>query len=275
MRYRTILVTIFILVFCVAANVYAEPKSDLIAQWQQLLDHTNGTYGIYLIDLNSGKTIGINELTPFHAASTIKLPINLYLYQQMAANKVSPSTLLTYKQKHYEGGTGYLQNKPLNSKFTIAELSQASITHSDNVATNMLYDYLGRNNVKSYMRQIGGVVVINDQNVTCPRDMALYMQEIKEFAVQYPYLGSTLLDHLEHNVFRERIPAGLPEKIKVANKIGDWPPTGTHNDVAYVFHPQNPYILAVLSMSATNRDEAYEVIRNISKITYAYQSQLK
>ncbi|MEG6617071.1 serine hydrolase [Peptococcaceae bacterium 1198_IL3148] len=278
MRYIIIILNLFCFIFIAPMAIHAHsniPYSKLTEQWQQQLDKASGTYGIYLLDINSGKTAGVNELTPFHAASTIKIPINLYLYQQMAAKKLAPSTLLTYKAQHQEGGTGYLQNQPIGSMFTIEELSQASITHSDNVATNILYDYLGRQNVKGYMRQIGGVIVVNNQNITCPRDMAIYMDETRKFTLNHPQLGSILMNHLEHTIFRDRLPAGIPPEITVANKTGDWPPTGTHNDVAYVKHPHNPYILVVLSKSTPSSDEAYQVIKNISRMTYKFQSSIK
>lgn len=248
--------------------------SELKSQLGQMLKNQKGTYGVFVIDLNSGKTLGINSQEHFHAASTFKLPMNIYLYKKIAEGSVNPKTMLVYKQAHYEGGTGKLQYKPVGSSFSIDMLSKYSIIYSDNVATNMLLSYLGKVNVKDYMRSMGGVVVENNQNITCPQDMALYMYKLLEFAGKQPLLANQLIDKLENTIYNERIPKLLPRNIKVAHKIGNWPPTGTYNDVGYVQHPENPYIIAVFSKGTSGSAAAYNVIQRVSKAVYDYQSKL-
>lgn len=273
--YLTLLCLLLATTVCMPASAANKINyQPLITRWQQQINITTGTYGIYLIDIKTGSTAGINELQPFHAASTIKLPINLYLYEKISAGDISLHTSLTYQQKHFEGGTGYLQQNPVGSTFSISELAQASITHSDNVAINILYDFLGRANVKSYMRRLGGKVVFEDKNSTCPRDMAIYMNATRKFSRREPQLGNMLIHHLESTVFNERIPAGVPSAIKVAHKIGNWPPTGTYNDVAYVHHPDSPYILAIFSKNTGNRQDAFFTIRKISEITFQFHSEI-
>lgn len=249
--------------------------NHLLEQLTRELSFEKGTYGVYLIDLKSGQVLGINHREKFHAASTFKLPMNLYLYEQVAAGKLDPLTRLTYLPQHYEGGTGILQYKSEGSTYSIAELSLYSIVYSDNVATNILLSYVGRTNVKNYMRSLGGVVVEDDRNVTCPEDMGKYMLHLLDFAERHPAHGGLLIHYLENTVYNERLPKPLPSGVKVAHKIGNWPFTGTYNDVGYVQHPENPYIIAVFSKYTESRDRAFVVIRKISRIVYDYQSGLR
>ncbi|MEW6447518.1 MAG: serine hydrolase [Bacillota bacterium] len=277
-----VLAVVYLLASCAVGNASSAIDSamstasynHLLAQLVRELSSEKGTYGVYLMDLKSDQTCGINHREPFHAASTFKLPLNLYLYEQIAAGKIDPLSRLTYLQKHYEGGTGILQYKPVGSTYSIAELSLYSIVYSDNVATNILLSYLGRINVKNYMRSLGGGVVDDDRNITCPEDMAKYMLRLLDFADQYPEYGTLLIGYLENTVFNERLPQPLPEGVKVAHKIGNWPNTGTYNDVGYVKHPENPYIIAVFSKNTESRERAFQIIRNISKLVYNYQSNL-
>lgn len=248
--------------------------SNLSKQLIELLSHEKGTYGIYVIDLHSGQWLGINHQEPFHAASTFKLPLNIYLHEQIAAGKVDPLTYLTYRAEHREGGTGRLQFKPVGSKFRIETLSRYSIVYSDNVATNILLSYLGRTSVKNFMHSLGGTVVSDKQNITCPRDMAIYMQYLLNFAAAHPREGNTLLNYLENTIYNERLPAPLPDGIKVAHKTGNWPATGTYNDVGYVRHPQNPYIISVFSKNTAGQERAFQVIRRISRLVYDYQNKI-
>ena len=247
---------------------------DLAAQIEKILENEKGTYGVFLIDLKSKKVLGINPLEEFHAASTFKLPLNVYLYRKIADSTINAKKRLLYLKKHYEGGTGFIQNKPLGSSYSIAELSKYSIVYSDNVATNILISYLGMRNIKRYMQEVGGIVVINNKNVTCPRDMALYMYDFLDFYNANPETADSLMKHLKDTVFKNRIPKLLPKDILIANKTGDWPLTHTYNDVAYIEHPVSPYIISIFSKNTSGRGRAYEIISKISKLAYDYQFQL-
>ncbi|MCD5407247.1 MAG: serine hydrolase [Desulfotomaculum sp.] len=266
--------------------VAASHKKPLLVNWEQaveyhelrqqleaLLKNEKGTYGIFVIDLKTNKSFGINRLEPFHAASTFKLPLNVYLYKKIAEGLVDSQKRLVYQEQHYETGTGSLQYKPVGSTFNVGLLSKYSIVYSDNVAANMLVSYLGMKNIKNYMRAAGGVVVKDDENITSPQDMALYMYEFLEFNKEQPETAQVLMEYLKNTVFNNRIPKLLPDNVPVAHKTGDWPLTGTYNDVGYVQHPDNPYIIAILSKNTAGRDGAFEVIRQISRIVYDYQSR--
>ncbi|MFZ5596896.1 MAG: serine hydrolase [Bacillota bacterium] len=245
--------------------------SGLETTINRIVENEEGIYGVFVIDLKSGKSMGINPLEQFHAASTFKLPLNIYLYEKVDRGEADLLKRLVYEKRHYEGGTGILQNSPFGSSFEMGLLSRYSIIYSDNVATNMLLSYLGRKNVKDRMRSMGGLVVEDDRNITCPRDMALYMLHLLNFAADHPEQGNLLIGYLENTVFNDRIPAPLPGEVVVAHKIGNWPATGTYNDVGYVMHPKNPYIISVFSRGTPGQSAAFSVIRKISGAVYDYQ----
>lgn len=275
-----------VVLYCMLALASPAPAADagslandgryapLVDQLTGLLAGERGTYGVYLLDLRTGSSLGINHQTAFHAASTFKLPMNLYLYREAAAGRVDLREKLTYLEEDYEGGTGVLLRRPPGGQYDIATLSRYSIVYSDNIATNMLLRRLGKAKVKEAMRGWGGMVVDDKQNITCPQDMALYMYRLLEFAGTHPAEGEILLNHLGNTVFNDRIPKLLPPGTGVAHKIGNWHPTGTYNDVGYVEHPRNPYIIAVFSKQTPGAARAYSVIQRISRLVYDYQSRL-
>ncbi len=239
-----------------------------------LIDQKQGTYGVYVMDLNTGQICGVNEDTVFHAASTFKVPVNLYLFQQIAEGKINPHKKLIYKEKHYEGGTGILQYKKYGSRYTIQELAKYSIVYSDNVATNMLLELLGKKNVKKMMSDLGGHIVDYSKNTTCPRDMAIYLEALLQFNEEHPDEGELLIKYLKNTVFNDRIPPLLPEGTEVAHKIGNWPAQGSYHDVGIVYHPSHPYIISLFSKDAPNSDYAYQVLQQISRLVYDAQSGL-
>lgn len=255
---------------------YIDPPPDYSSLQEQIaryLESQPGTYGLYFIDLKSGTEFGYNSTMSFHAASTFKLPMNLYLYLMASRGRLSLDEQLTYEERHLEGGTGKLKNDPPGSVYSVQQLARYSIVYSDNVATNILLERLGKKNVKDFMRSLGGKVVDDEKNITCPYDLALYMRDTLEFSRSGKANAGLLLNDLFNAEYKDRIPAPLPAGIPTANKIGTWPPTNTYNDVAYVKHPQRPYILVMTSKETPGYGETLPVFHHISKMVYDFQTK--
>lgn len=232
-----------------------------------LLDYLKGVdghYGVYYYNLFTNESFGINEYEEFVAASTVKVPINLYLFEKIKGGDVDMNGTLKYLKSDYEEGTGIIQTESFGKKYSIRQLSKLSITHSDNIATNMLLRFIGIGNVKNYMRQVGGTVVNDSKNVSCPRDMGLYMKCVYEFCNNNGDLGEEFMDNLLNTQFNDRIPALLPGSIKVAHKIGTQ--VNTINDVGIVFK-ERPYIISIMSKEV-DENTAPQVVAKISKIVY-------
>jgi len=241
--------------------------SELKSELESYIKKFKGQYGIYYINLVSGEEFGINDSSVYIAASTVKIPLNLYLFKKIENGSVNPENRMTYLERDYEGGTGSIQYKKVGSTYTVRELSKLSIEVSDNVATNMLLRLLGRKNLKDYMRKLGGTVVEDNKNVSCPKDMALYMKKVYEFYKSNKELGGELVRYLENTIFNERIPKLLPKEVKVAHKIGNQ--VGAIHDVGIVF-AEKPYVISVMSKNIESETEAYDIIANISKKVYDF-----
>lgn len=244
-------------------------KSDL----ENYIKGYQGQYGIYFIDLVNGSEFGINDTEAYFAASTVKVPVNLLLFEKIKEGSIDPEGTMTYKGRYssdYEGGTGGLQASKTGRKLVIRDLSKRSITVSDNIAVNMLIRLLGKKNYKEYMKQVGGTVV-TEKNVSCPKDMAVYMKKVYDFQQTNKVLGDELVGYLENTVFNDRIPKLLPNDVKVAHKIGNYS-GGTWgtviNDVGIIY-AENPYIISVMS-KGINEPDGNDVIANISKKVYDF-----
>jgi len=233
----------------------------------RFIEDKNGFYGIYFKGLYSKSEFGINATEEFIAASTIKIPLNLLIYSQIAQGLLDPDKELEYREEFYEGGSGRIQFEKPGTKFTVRELAKLSIVVSDNIATNMLLDMVDRKKFKDYLRSLGGQVVDDIKNVSCPVDMGLYLELLYDFCMNNKELGDELLHNLENTVFNDRLPKYLPEGIRVAHKIGNQ--YQTYHDVGIVFAKREPYIICVMSKGAKEQ-EAYETIALISKMVYDF-----
>ncbi|MCX7708941.1 MAG: class A beta-lactamase-related serine hydrolase [Clostridia bacterium] len=248
-----------------SSNKIASLKSDL----NKYISGFKGIYGIYYLNLTNGDEFGINESQEYIAASTVKVPMNLYLYAKIHEGSVKRDGVLTYMKEDYEEGTGELRYAEFGKQYPIYELSRLSIVKSDNVATNMLFRFLGKSKVKDFMVRSGGMVVKKDENLSCPRDMALYMKLVYDFYKKDPVLGKELMGSLEKTEFNERLPALLPKNLRIAHKTGNQ--VGAIHDVGIVF-ADTPYILSVMSRDV-NEEEAFQVVANISKKVYDHVKQ--
>mgnify|MGYP001788021598 CR=1 FL=1 len=250
-------------------NVSRKSYNQLIDDIKGYISDKEGIFGIYFISLTTGQSFGINENEVFTAASTVKVPINLYLFNRIAQNKINPAKNLLYTEEDYEEGTGTIQFGDFGTKYSIRELSQLSIEASDNIAINMLMRYLGRNNILKFMESIVKHPVDKERNVSTPKDMALYLKALLAFREKNTKLGDELLDYMEHTEFNDRMPLYLPENIPVAHKIGTQ--VKAIHDIGIVF-AEKPFILSILS-EEVDEELAPEVIAQISRMVYDFEQE--
>jgi beta-lactamase class A len=249
------------------SGVTGQDALNFISFMEEYINGLNGQYGIYYINLIDGLEFGVNESDEFHAASTVKIPLALCISILMEAGIIQPDRELEYTEDDFETGSGKLQFENYGAKYTVQELVGMSIRLSDNVAANMLIRMLGRRNLKTFMRSVGGRVVDDARNVTCPKDMAIYMKKVYEYSQKSEFC-KTLIHHLESTVFNDRLPALLPKDIKVAHKIGNW--YGSYHDVGIVF-TEKPYVISIMSKGVYEND-ALKNIAGISKMFFDYFS---
>lgn len=247
---------------------WKEEVSEFTIDLDKHIATLDGCYGIYCIDIEGSIGFGVNENKEFYAASTVKVPLALYVCKLMEEGIVQPDRELEYTKADYESGSGNIQFKDFGSVYTVRDLLGMSIRFSDNVAANMLIRMTDYSNIKNFMRNMGGSVVDDKQNISCPKDMAIYLLNVYNFSQESRY-GQELISHLENTVFNERIPALLPKDTKVAHKIGNW--IDSYHDVGIVF-AKNPYVVSIMSKGVTEED-AFKEIANISGMVFNFFSK--
>jgi len=257
----------------------------LVNDLKNFIFEFSGIYGVSFLDLTSGATFGINDIDYYEAASTIKIPLSLFIYNKVATEDLNLNERMTYEEQDHEGGTGYIINHgKVGDEYTLRLLVNYAIIYSDNIATNMLLRKFGRDNLKQFMRELGGEIVDDIDNVSCPRDMTLYLKQLTLFEQEYPDLGREIISYLRKvHMFTGgyvntpeadlRLIRYLPPEIQrdVAHKTGN--STGAWHDVGIIY-ADNPYILSVMTYGVLY-DEVNDVIANISKKVFEYMENLK
>jgi beta-lactamase class A len=240
---------------------------------QDYISKQSGKYGVYFIDLATGESFGINDRDEYIAASTSKLPMNVFLYTKIESGEVDPESKLQYLKEDFESGTGVIQNSAFGTEYTVRETSKLSIIHSDNCGINMIIRVLGIENICKYILDLGGDIYYDDHHRTSPHDLGLVTQELYRLYLNNPELYGELINNMENTDWNDRINSQLPKEVKVAHKIGNQ--TRTSNDVGIVF-ASHPYVLAVMTDNV-DFGTACKKIGELSKMIYdeveAYAAQ--
>ncbi|MBU3126830.1 class A beta-lactamase-related serine hydrolase [Clostridium tagluense] len=219
--------------------------------------------GLVYYDIESENFIEINQDKQFLAASTIKVPINMLMYDMIQEGKIDINEKLIFKECDYEEGAGELQGTDLSKPIALKTLSDYSIIYSDNIAINMILRKVGDENKYKYIEKILGHPTVHSENNTTPKDSFKILEKLYLNLDNNKYY-SGLIETMKKTDYHDRIDKYIPKGI-VAHKIGDF--GECVNDIAIV-SKDNPYILVIFTEELPNADET---IAKVSKMIYDAQ----
>jgi beta-lactamase class A len=220
-------------------------------------------FGLIYYDISSKKSIEINADNQFAAASTIKVPINMLMYDMIQEKKIDINEKLEYQEGDFEEGAGVLQGSDLSNPIAIKTLSDYSIRYSDNIAINMLLRKVGSENRYNFIENVVGHTIVHEGNNITPKDSFKILERLYLNPKNNEHY-TTLIETMKKTEFHDRIDMYIPREI-VAHKIGDY--AEYVNDIGIVFK-KNPYILVIFTKDIP---DANEVIGQVSKIIYDNQ----
>jgi beta-lactamase class A len=246
-------------------NLKSEVELDnLEKRIRALVGKDVSNFGMVYYDINSKKTIAINADKQFLAASTIKVPINMLMYDMIQDEEININEKLKFIEDDYEDGAGILQSTELEKPIAIKILSDYSIKYSDNIAINMLLRKVGNENRYDYIQEIAGHTIAHEGNSITPMVSFKILERLYTNPDDNKHY-SNLVETMKKTEYHDRIDKYIPKEI-VAHKIGDF---GDYvNDVGIVCKEENPYIFVVFTKEIP---EATEVIAKVSKMIYDAQ----
>ena len=243
---------------------------NVLSQVQSLLPTDNGTWSVYVCNLAKNTEGAIND-QKMQAASLIKLYIMGAVYEDY------DSLSTTY-------GKETLDNN-LNSMITV----------SDNDAANKLVNCLGGGDDAAGMARVNkfcqdhgytntsmGRLLLadnsNGDNYTSVKDCGKFLKTIyqmdKGSAAEDTLAGAEYMYHLLKMQTRtNKIPAQLPEGVKVANKTGEL--DTVENDAGIIYDTAKGIDLVICFMSQDLNDTAaaQNTIAQDSRAIYGYYNE--
>ncbi len=245
---------------------YGELK-DLISK--QINNYSNGFYGFYFEDLNTGASIGINEKSKFMPMSLFKIPVMMIVLKKVQEGEISFDKKIILNYNDIDNKFGDLASKGVGYKISVKDLIEIMIKESDNTASMALMNNFIEES--DYIDLIGlvGVSPSSENIEISPKQYSNLFRSLYYSTYlrrSFSELALTLLSDTKYN---SQLPAGIPDNIEISHKIGISIEAGYYHDCGIVYKPGNPYLICVMS-EGVNQDEADVMISEISKIVYNF-----
>lgn len=114
----------------------------------------DGKYSIYANDFN-GNILKLNSSEKYNAASCIKVYILLAFLKKVYEEKIDINTKINYEQSNYVNGSGILQYLTPGLELSLKDMAILMMIISDNVATNIMIDYIGIDYINNTINELG------------------------------------------------------------------------------------------------------------------------
>lgn len=271
-----------------------ELKKNILSEFNK----TEGNFAMVFLELrHKGDHIFINDKANFHAASTMKTPVMVEVFNQAQEGKFNLDDTIIVKNEFKSIVDSSLYSLNLSDDAgenlyhfigqpkSIRELVYEMITVSSNLATNLLIDLVGAKNVMKTMKSMGAYNIqilrgVEDlkaydrglNNTTDAYDLALIFKKIAEDEIVSKNACDEMIKILSEQKLNTKIPAKLPLDVKVAHKTGSI--TGVEHDSGIVYLPNGKkYVLVILSKNLKDSQKGIETIANVSRMIYNYMAE--
>lgn len=250
-----------------AKNTTAQnPKLEKV---QALLNqkYNKPSYSIYVKDIDSGFTAGVNQSQKMYSASLSKLPILYWAQKQVNLGSVNLNDPLVYSEQvngwtgaFQPEGTGLLPKTADDKPYSLLDLINRTAKDSDNVASNMIAYYETKQFSADFQSDI---TAISGQPWNPVGREASAEMVGRVLAALYNEGGNSFDALVGTDYDADRIPANLPKTLKIAHKIGT--AYEFNHDAAFIF-TNDPYILVIETNNNADSTELAEISKDIYEV---------
>lgn len=280
-----------VLFFIIIPGIVSAQKTEkkLTIKIQEAITGFQGDIGIYVKDLQTGKTVTINADTIFPTASIVKVPILIGIASKMYSGEINYDSLFTYKDSLYYEGEDILGSFKNNEKIALKKLLMLMLTTSDNTASlwlqsiagggariNQLLDSFGFKDTRVNSRVPGREAyrAKYQWGQTTPKEMGTLFEKIYKKQIFSDVMCERMMRLLGKNYWdQNEAISQIPPTIAVFSKNGCV--NATRNEAMIVNAPHHPYIFCIFTknnkdISWTHENEAWSLARKVSKLLWDY-----
>src|SRR3989344_5229391 len=251
-------------IYIEGTNSDQKKAEEVIVQFEAVVKDLSGVYGLYVVDLNNGFSYGFNDNEVFEAASLIKLPVMVGMYQEFEKGTIDPEEKYSLKAGDKIKGSGSLYAKPAGYTLTYRNLVELLGKQSDNTAFNVCRKKLGEEKISAILNGIGMADTSVSNNQTTPQDIGRFFEELWQGNIVSKESTDEILNTMTDTIYEDWLSKGIPAEIRVAHKFG----RDTHvvNDAGIVFTGK-PFVVVILGKGVVEA-EANAVFPELAKLVY-------
>lgn len=252
--------------------------------------------GVAAYDFEHHTTWSLNAARWFHAASTIKVPVLLGVYEAIEQGRLEPHSRVHVRNRFLSVVDGrpfrVEQEREANAEvhaalgrmLTVHALAEHMIVTSSNLATNVLLDLVGVEAARASLARLhlGGIDLqrgVEDEvaweaginNRVTAAGLCDALRLVEEGKAISPEASRAMLDILHQQRFRSGIPAGLPDDARVAHKTGEISTVAHDAGIVYL-DGRDAYVVVILTEWAPDVGGRQETIARISRAVYQYMT---
>lgn len=254
----------------------AHPLLTLEKRIEAHLCGLDAKMSVFADDLK-GNVICMDADRSFESASTIKIFILGALFDADRRGEASLDEPLVYKKEFYVDGSGMIRALGPGAVLKALDAATLMIICSDNIATNMLIDYLGIEKINAFIRKIGCPdtklhrMLRSDTwgerlgSIT-PRDMGHFFSLLARGKLVDPEADGKMIQIFRQQHYNQMLTGALPlyymdpeesgadpELIWTATKSGSM--DACRNDGGIIHTPYGDYVLVLMCTDFVNKLE--------------------
>ena len=225
-----------------------------------------GKMSVFADDL-CGHTVEVGADEEFETASTIKVFLLAALYLQAGRGKANLDAEIPYEASQYVDGSGMLRALGVGARLKVRDTATMMIICSDNIATNMLIDYLGLDTINACIRELGFARTTlhnplhfdryRQLGTTTPREYAALFARIAKGQLVSSAASAEMLHILRQQHYNTMLTRDFPqyyldceetgaeELLWVASKSGSM--NACRNDGGIFHTPYGEYVLVLMN----------------------------
>ncbi|MCI7814510.1 MAG: serine hydrolase [Lachnospiraceae bacterium] len=206
------------------------PKLTLEKRIEAELASYDGMVGIYVNDLK-GNVIDINGEEVFETASSIKAFILACLYEEVEQGRKRLDDMLTCDERYYINGSGLLRSLDMGVTLSVKNTAILMIIVSDNIATNMIIDYLGIDTINHFIKKTGfaHTVLHNPINFaiypqlgsSTPEDYGKFFELLAQGKLVSEHASEEMMEIFKKQHYNRMLTKDLPQYLLDSEDTGD------------------------------------------------------
>jgi beta-lactamase class A len=263
------------------------PEANVTERLATLARESDGTVGVSVIHVESGRTAEVHASEPLPLYSVFKLPLAVVVLKEVEQGKLSLDQTIAVAANERVAGSA--ENTALwqkDSNRTLREMIDLSIARSDNTSSDVMMRLVGGpETVTARLAALGfpGIVIRSPvgeflgkkgehPNTASAGEIARLLAKVQTGDLLRPAERDVLLGAMSRaTTGLARLRGDLPPETPVADKTGSGAPGTATNDVGIITLPEGRGHLAVAVLVAGSRQpipEQEKLIARIARTAY-------